>query len=85
VIRKAFFQNRITVKQGSELLNTSLSHPITFIEDDALLKRAFEFADQYGQPRTYDTQYITLAERLKCEFWTTDQTLVNSLQQKPPM
>ncbi len=32
--------------------------------------------------RAYDAQYMALAVRLDCEFWTADERLVNSTQEQ---
>lgn len=76
VLRKAVFQQRITYAAGRELL-LLLQAPIEFHDDDMLLRSAFEIATRFNLPRAYDAQYLALAERLTCEFWTADETLVN--------
>ena len=80
VIRKAVYQQRITAEQGRILLEQVLSYPITYHEDDDLLKEAYEIAVRFNRPRAYDSQYMALAERFDCEFWTADERLVNSTQ-----
>ena len=57
-----------------------LQTPFEFYEDDSLLLDAYEIAGRFNLPRSYDAQYLALAERLACDFWTADRTLVNSLQ-----
>ncbi len=34
-------------------------------------------SERLGQARTYEAQYLALAEKLGVEFWTADQRLVN--------
>lgn len=80
VIRKAVYQQRITVEQGRILLKQVLAYPIEFYEDDGLLREAYELAVRFNRPRAYDSQYMALAERFDCEFWTADERLVNSTQ-----
>jgi len=80
VLRRAAFQKRITHEKGRELLTLLLQTPIEFYEDDRLLLDAYEIAGRFNLPRSYDAQYLALAERLACDFWTVDRTLVNSLQ-----
>jgi predicted nucleic acid-binding protein len=62
------------------MLARLLVYPVEFHEDNDLLKEAYELAVRFNRPRAYDTQYLALAERLGCEFWTADQRLVNSTQ-----
>lgn len=42
---------------------------------------ALEWAERLGQARTYDAQYLALAEHLGSVFWTADQRLVNRARQ----
>ena len=49
------------------------------MSDDSLLKRAYELATQYNRPTAYDSQYLAVAERLNCEFWTADERLANAV------
>jgi len=80
VMRKAVYQRRISHEQGRFLLSRLLSHPIEFVEDDELLTAAYNLAERFNRPRAYDSQYLALAERYDCEFWTADATLVNGIQ-----
>jgi predicted nucleic acid-binding protein len=80
VIRKAVFLQRITHEQGKLLLPQLLQYPVKLVEDTALLTQAYELANRFGRPRAYDAQYLALAERLVCEFWTADKILFNSVQ-----
>jgi predicted nucleic acid-binding protein len=80
VVRKAVYQQRISPQQGRNILAQLLNYPVEFYEDDALLKEAYELAVRFNRPRAYDTQYMALASRLQCDFWTADERLVNSTQ-----
>ncbi len=80
VVRKAVYQRRITNEEGDKLLSQLLLYPVEFIEDDALLKSAYVLAHRFNRPRAYDSQYMALAARLDCEFWTADEALVKSIQ-----
>lgn len=84
VLRKVVYQNRITHRQGELTLQRLLNYPILFYEDDNLLKRAFELAQIYNRPRAYDTQYLALAERFSCDFWTIDERLFNAVKNNMP-
>ena len=80
VVRKAVYQQRMTPEQGRAMLSQLLAYPVEFHEDTDLLKEAYDLAVRFNRPRAYDTQYMALAERLDCEFWTADERLVNSTQ-----
>jgi predicted nucleic acid-binding protein len=81
VVRKIVFQGRISPEQGREMLAQLLTYPVTFYDDDDLLKQAYELAVKFNRPRAYDTQYMALAQRLDCEFWTADERLVNGVRE----
>lgn len=81
VVRKIVFQGRVSPEQGREMLAQLLTYPVTFYDDDDLLKQAYELAVQFNRPRAYDTQYMALSQRLNCEFWTADERLVNSVKE----
>ncbi len=80
VIRKAVWQKRITPDEGLAAVEKVLNVPIQVHLDTALLKRAYEFAARFNRPTAYDSQYLALAERLSCEFWTADERLFNAVQ-----
>ena len=48
---------------------------IIFHDPAHLPKRAFELAEQFQRPNTYDAHYLALAEHLDCSFWTADKSL----------
>lgn len=80
VVCEAVYQLRIGHEPGRMILAQLLAYPVELYEDIDLLKEACELAVLLNRPRAYDTQYIALAERLDCEFWTADERLVNSAQ-----
>jgi predicted nucleic acid-binding protein len=82
VVRKVVYQQRMSPEQGRVMLSRLLVYPVDFHEDDSLLKEAYELAVRFNRPRAYDTQYMALAERLDCEFWTADERLVNDTQRQ---
>jgi predicted nucleic acid-binding protein len=61
-----------------------LSYPLTLHFDDDLLKRGYELATQYNRPTAYDAQYLALAERLSCAFWTAGKRLFNAVSNRLP-
>jgi predicted nucleic acid-binding protein len=82
VSRKAVYQTRVTREEGRIARDQLLSYPVTLHMDDALLKRGYELAEEYNRPTAYDAQYLALAERLSCDFWTADERLVNAVNAK---
>jgi predicted nucleic acid-binding protein len=84
VVRKVVYQQRISHAQGREMLTKLLDYPVRVFEDDSLLKAAFELAEKFNRPRAYDSQYLALAERLSCDFWTADERLFNAVSNRFP-
>jgi predicted nucleic acid-binding protein len=58
--------------------------PVQLAMPAELHQRALELADAYGLPAVYDAYYLALAQLLGCAFWTADQNLVNTLQDRLP-
>lgn len=84
VARKAVYQGRVTVEEGFRSRNQLLSYPITLHFDDDLLKRGYELAAEYNRPTAYDSQYLAVAERLSCDFWTADERMFNAVKDRFP-
>lgn len=43
---------------------------------------ALRLAQEFNRPRAYDTAYLALAELRRCEFWTADERLYNSVRDR---
>ena len=84
VIRKAVYLERISHEQGQSMLSQLLVYPVEFHEDDAPLKTVYELAHRFNRPRAYDAQYLALAMRLACDFWTADERMFNAIKEKFP-
>lgn len=44
--------------------------------------QAMEFSYRFGLPAAYDSHYLALAERERCEYWTADTRLWNAIGSK---
>ncbi len=80
VLRKSVARGVITPAEGSEKRDLLLSQAVTLMFDDDLLRRAYDLATRYNRPTVYDAQYLAVAERLGCDFWTADERLFNALR-----
>lgn len=83
-VRKTVHRQVITVEFGAALLDQLMKHPIFFMYDFPLVRRAYELSTQHGLPSAYDGQYLALAERLNCDFWTSDRRLYNTVHERLP-
>ncbi len=79
VTRKALYQKRIDPQKALVSLDLALSYPIDYVIDEALLRRAYELATLHNRPTAYDSQYLAVAERYQCEFWTADERFYNAI------
>lgn len=74
----------MTVEEGLRARDSLLNYPIRLHLDDSLLKRGYELATEYNRPTAYDAQYLALAERLACDFWTADERMFNAVKDRFP-
>ena len=79
-LRFNVYNKRLTPDEGEKAFAGFLDLAIKTINHPELPGKAWELAVKYNQPRTYDMQYLALAELEDCEFWTADMRLVHSLQ-----
>lgn len=81
VVRKNVYRGLFTSQEAqlglTVLINMMAS--VQFLADEPLLKRAYEFATEFNRPSAYDAQYLAVAERLGCDFWTADERLFNAV------
>lgn len=84
VIREMVYRQRITPASGEEAFQKFQSMELTVVSFPGLYQRAWQLAVQFNQPRAYDAQYLAVAERESCEFWTTDRRLYNAVQPALP-
>ena len=79
VARKWVYREITTPEKAKNALHTLLRYPVTTFADDALLQRAYELATEHNRPTAYDAQYLAVAERYQCDFWTADERLYNAV------
>jgi predicted nucleic acid-binding protein len=84
VLRKHVVRGLRTIEESQQALDLALTFAIQYLEPADYHRRAFILAHQLDRPATYDAHYLALADHLACEFWTADQRLVNSVQNKLP-
>jgi predicted nucleic acid-binding protein len=82
VVRKWVYRELISPEHANRALTILLNIPMLTVTDDSLLNRAYEIATAYDRPTAYDSQYVAVAERYQCDFWTADERLFNALNGK---
>jgi predicted nucleic acid-binding protein len=82
VLREEVFFKRMAPEEGQEAFLIYATIPVRIVDSPTIYRRAWELAIDYNQRRTYDMQYLAVAELEDCEFWTADRILANSLKGK---
>lgn len=82
VLRKNVYRGLLSPGEALKHRDVLLAQPVQPMIDSGLLRRAYELAEQFNRPTAYDSQYLALAERLGCEFWTADERLFNATNQQ---
>lgn len=83
ILRKATAGN-MTPTQCAEALDLFGRFGIRYVWDQGLLQTAFNFAMTLGQHTIYDTGYLAVAEREKCELWTFDRRFAEAASRRHP-
>lgn len=65
-----------SVMQAAHTLNIHCVPPSLELHE-----RALYWAERFGHSRTYDAQYLALAEQERVDLWTADQRLANRARQ----
>jgi predicted nucleic acid-binding protein len=65
--------------EAQKSVNNALNLAIRFYSDRQLHQQAFEIAQQFNLPATYDSHYLALAQRFQADFYTGDKRLFNTV------
>ena len=84
VLRKHAYRGVLTAEEAESKCDLLLAQPVETMIDDALLRRGLALATQFNRPTAYDAQYLAVAERLGCDFWTADERLYNAVNTQLP-
>ncbi len=82
VLRQQVYFKRLLPEEGEEAFSAYLEMGVKSIDTPGMQKRAWDLAKKFNLPRTYDMQYLAIAELKDCELWTNDRRLVNLLHGK---
>jgi len=82
VLREQVFFKRLMPEEGEDAFSAYLEMGVKSIDRHGIQEMAWDLAQKFNLPRTYDMQYLAVAELKNCELWTNDKRFVNSLQGK---
>lgn len=81
-IRKHVYLKQLLPRQGERAYRLYRQLRVVTVSPTDLSEMAWRLAAEFNQVRTYDMQYLAVAELEDCELWTADKRLVNSLRGK---
>ncbi len=81
-LRRFVYTQTLTEEEGEEALQYFLRLPIRLSTQRGMFPLALRLAQEFNRPRAYDTAYLALAELRRCEFWTADERLYNSVRDR---
>ena len=79
-LTKRMQRHQLTLAQAKQRLGFFLESGPLLQQIGAVHPRALELADRFRLPTAYDAHYLALAEFQRCEFWTADERLWNSVK-----
>lgn len=82
VLREQVYFEKLLPEEGEEAFSAYLEMGVKSIDSPEIQKKAWGLAKRFNLLRTYDMQYLAVAELRGCELWTNDKRLINSLQGK---
>ena len=89
VLRKKRRKNDLAAQEADDLwLEYRQFSGITYLEEDAIMDRAWKISRYFDMPTLYDAAYLAVCEIIQeqtnevCEFWTADERLVNTVKNK---
>lgn len=74
-LHEAMWRREISKSQAERSLAALEDAPIRLRTHRALGKRAWELASELGSAKTYDAEYVALAQLLRCRLVTLDRRL----------
>ncbi|HEY6284244.1 MAG TPA: type II toxin-antitoxin system VapC family toxin [Ktedonobacteraceae bacterium] len=86
ILYRQVVTNKLSYEEVKKLLTKLLSIGIllNFVQHREISIQAMELSHRFGLPAAYDAHYMALAEHEKCEYWTADSRLCNTVRDKLP-
>ena len=84
-LRKKVYQGRLALEECAAAVDILLGANVEVVTASGLHQRAWKLAHHFHRPTAYDAHYLALAEMERCEFWTADERLYNSVKDGFPL
>ena len=85
VLRKKVYRGQLALSEGAVAVDMLLDADLGVVTAPELHHRAWELAHRFDRPTAYDAHYLALAEMERCEFWTADEQLYDSVKDQFPL
>jgi predicted nucleic acid-binding protein len=79
VLHEMTWRKEITAPRSKTMLDRLLKAPVQTRTPDGLIEAAWRIADDLGWTKTYDAQYVALAQMLACKLVSVDERLLRGV------
>jgi predicted nucleic acid-binding protein len=79
VLHEMAWRGEITKPRAKTMLERLLKAPVEIRAPENLIEAAWDVADELGWAKTYDAQYVALAQLLKCRLLTIDERMLRGV------
>jgi len=83
VLRKKVRLGTITASQAAGFYDDFCQMPVDYLDSDAIRVKTWAIAQQFSLATLYDAAFLAVAELESAQFWTADQSLLNTLTPCP--
>jgi predicted nucleic acid-binding protein len=79
VLHEMAWRGEITKPRAKTMLKRLIKAPVEIRTPENLIQAAWDVADELGWAKTYDAQYVALAQLLKCRLLTIDERMLRGV------
>jgi predicted nucleic acid-binding protein len=83
VLRKKVRLGLLTPAQSTGFYDDFCQMPVNYLDSETIRGRTWELAEQFSLATLYDAAFLAVAELESADFWTADQSLLNTLKSCP--
>lgn len=83
VLRKKVRLGAITIAQAEGFYDDFCQMPVDYLDNNAIRAKTWAIAQLFSLVTLYDAAFLAVAELESAEFWTADESLLNTLTPCP--